>query len=51
MMEGQGHMIYADGSSYVGGFKQDELHGLGTLTYANGTVVKLRFKMGVPVSE
>ncbi|MDH3276117.1 MAG: hypothetical protein OEM99_16430, partial [Gammaproteobacteria bacterium] len=36
---GHGHMTYADGSNYLGEWKNGKRHGQGVLTRANGGVV------------
>ena len=38
-MHGEGTATYADGAKYVGQYKDDEQHGLGKFTLANGKVL------------
>ncbi len=35
-MQGEGHLTWPDGKSYLGQFWDDKRHGLGKLTYLDG---------------
>lgn len=44
---GQGKQIWNDDSTYLGSFKDDEIHGNGTITYPNGSIYTGQWNRGV----
>ena len=45
-VNGQGTLMWKDGTKYVGVFKYDKMEGIGTLTYTNGNRYEGEFKEG-----
>ena len=45
-MNGKGHIVYADGSTYGGDFKNGNLHGLGVFMYPDGAFIEGSWENG-----
>ena len=49
-MEGQGTYTYANGSKYIGEYKDNKRHGEGVYTYSDGGKFVGEWKLSVPWS-
>ena len=51
MKDGKGTLISADGSKYIGRFKQDKKHGQGEMQFPNGQVYEEVWQFGMLMSH